>query len=132
MENAISTGPDRDATLRWLVGQGTTPFQRVATVLANRHKLAIIWELARGTKRFKELERALSPITAKTLTRNLRDLETMSLIVRESFEAKSPKVEYRLSPIGQALRPHIVALCHWAYEFKDVLAPDAPDQEGRT
>ena len=117
-----TNGPDRDATLRWLIGQGRTPFQRVSTVFANKHKLSLIWELARGAKRFKELERALSPVTAKVLTRNLRDLEAMSLVLRHSFEEKPLKVQYELSPLGVALRPHILALCHWAYENKDALA----------
>ena len=122
MKEHVMSPAEEDATLRWLTREGRTPFQLITTALANKTKIGVLWELSRGTKRFKELERALSPVTAKVLTRNLRDLEAMSLIVRKSFEVSPPKVEYRLSSLGLALRPHIVALCHWTYDNADALA----------
>lgn len=102
------------AAIRRMIGEGRTPVQRVAGVLANKHKLALFWELSSGPKRFKELERALAPVTAKVLTRNLRDLEELAFVVRESFDVSPPKVEYRLSPLGDGLRAHIQALCEWS------------------
>ncbi len=123
MQQRVPIGAEPEATLRWLIGQGRTPFQRIATVLANKHKLALIWELARGPKRFKELERALAPVTAKVLTRNLRDLEAMALVVRRDFDVSPPKVEYRLSAVGSELVPHIRALCRWTLEHAETLMP---------
>ena len=113
--------------LRWVIGQGHSPLQSVAAVLASRYKLALIWELARGPKRFKELERALAPVTAKTLTRNLRDLERLTLVIRRKLDGRALGVEYRLSPVGVALRPHILSLCHWAWDHREAFAPGARD-----
>lgn len=116
---------ERDATLHWLLTEGRTPFRQVTTLLGSKHKLSIMWELARSPRRFKELERLLEPVTPKVLTRNLRDLEASSLITRESLDVSPPHVTYRLSPVGEQLRPHIRALCRWAYENAEALSPKA-------
>ena len=107
---------------------GETPFRSLATVLANKHKLSIVWELDCGGKRFIELERALAPVTPKVLTRNLRDLEAMLLVTRRAFEG-SRRVEYALSPLGVALRPSLVSLCHWAYDNRSALTLETSGAE---
>lgn len=126
MNDGSERWTERDAAvIRRMIGEGRTPVQRVANVLASKHKLALFWELSRGPKRFKELERALAPVTAKVLTRNLRDLEEMAFVVRESFDVSPPKVEYRLSPMGDGLRAHIHALCEWSMAHAEELMPAA-------
>lgn len=123
MQGMLELEVERDATLQWLLTEGRTPFRQVTELLGSKHKLSIMWELARSPRRFKELERLLAPVTPKVLTRNLRDLEASSLITRLSLDVSPPHVTYQLSPIGEALRPHIKALCRWAYENAEALTP---------
>jgi DNA-binding HxlR family transcriptional regulator len=113
---------ERDATLLWLLGAGRTPFRVVTDLLGSKHKMSIVWELARSPRRFKELERLLAPVTPKVLTRNLRDLESASLVARESTDGPILRVSYRLTPLGFELRPHVQALCRWAYEHAGELS----------
>jgi DNA-binding HxlR family transcriptional regulator len=124
MDDRVVTVEQRHAGIRWLFGQGRSPLQLVANVIANKHRLALIWELADGPKRFNELQRALLPVTPKVLTRSLRELDAMSLIERHCFDERAPRVEYRLAPLGESLRPHIHALCAWASEHVGELTFD--------
>ena len=51
--------------------------------------------------RFNELKRYLKSISDKTLSTNLKELETDRLIVRTEYPHIPPKVEYRLSERGR-------------------------------
>ncbi|XNR94922.1 winged helix-turn-helix transcriptional regulator [Streptomyces sp. R-74717] len=72
-------------------------------VLGGRWKLAILKELLAGTRRFSELKRALPRITQRMLTRQLREMETDGLVIRNVYREVPPKVEYSLTEIGRSL-----------------------------
>jgi len=64
------------------------------------------------------------------LTNQLRDLEADNLVRREVFAEIPPRVEYSLTPAGQALEPVLRAMCEWGQvqvmrepaDFEKVLA----------
>ena len=68
----------------------------------------------KGVMRFSELERAIPLASQKMLTQQLRDLEANVIVQRTIYQEIPPKVEYKLTALGQALRPALQELVRWA------------------
>lgn len=86
-------------------------------VFNDRWKLAIIWHLLDGDKRFKDLHEEISEITQKTLTVKLKELEEKNIINREVFPEVPPKVVYSLTPIGKKLRNVLEEMYEWGISY---------------
>src|SRR5947209_3121842 len=82
-------------------------------VLNGKWKVAIIGSLTFGEKRFKELQRDVDGITAKMLSKELKDLEVNKLVKRTVFDTKPVTVEYRLTEHGRSLEKVIEELVRW-------------------
>lgn len=82
-------------------------------IFNDRWKLAIIWHLLDGEKRFKDLHETISEITQKTLTIKLKELEEKNIINREVFAQVPPKVVYSLSSVGKELKPVLIEMYKW-------------------
>jgi len=67
----------------------------------------LLWALSSGPRRFSELRRDCSYISAKVLTNRLRDLERRGVITRTVMPTSPPTVEYRLTDLGAELLPAI-------------------------
>ena len=65
--------------------------------------LLIIGE--QGIVRFNELSRLMPDVSSRVLSSTLRTLEADGLIDRKVYAEVPPKVEYRLTEIGQSLLP---------------------------
>lgn len=84
-------------------------------MLEGRWKIVIIFHLFdRGTLRFSELERAIPGASQKMLIQQLRDLERNGIVSRTVYPKVPPKVEYQLTPWGQAMCPALDSLLEWA------------------
>ncbi len=68
----------------------------------------------KGILRFSELERAIPLVSQKMLIQQLRDLEGKGIVQRTIYQEIPPKVEYRLTRLGQALRPALLELVRWS------------------
>lgn len=87
-----------------------------------RWKLLILFALSTGSKRFKELGREVSGITDKTLSRELKLLESNKLITREVFDTFPPTVQYTITEHGKSLEKVIEELHYWGLSHrKEVL-----------
>ena len=64
--------------------------------------------------RFSDLERAIPNITQKMLGQQLRRMESDGIVVRKAYPEVPPRVEYGLTPWGQALCPALDAILKWA------------------
>lgn len=91
-------------------------------VLGGKWKLVILRHLLTGTKRFGELRRMIPGITARMLTRQLRELETDGLVQRTVYAQVPPKVEYAVTPIGASLEEITDRLEQWGHWYRDQLA----------
>lgn len=80
----------------------------------------IVRDLLKGTKRYSELKQSVASVSQKRLTRSLRELEQDGLVLREVFPVIPPRVEYRLSPLGDSLRPLFSALKDWDLMYLDL------------
>jgi DNA-binding HxlR family transcriptional regulator len=79
-----------------------------------RWKLVILFHLFGGkVLRFSQLERAIPGVTQKMLAQQLRQLERDGMVRRIVHAEVPPKVEYALTPWGQALCPALDALLTW-------------------
>lgn len=92
------------------------PAARAMDLIAHKWTIQILFALhkAGGPIRFLRLQRAVSPITQKELTKRLRDLERSGLVDRRVFAEVPPRVEYRLTELGSSLIPTLNGLHEWA------------------
>ncbi|MDR0920757.1 MAG: helix-turn-helix transcriptional regulator [Lactobacillales bacterium] len=95
------------------------PVEVTLSLIDERWKVLIIRELLEGTKRFGKLRRTLSPISAKVLTENLREMEENDLIHREVYAEVPPKVEYSLTELGRSLEPILNEMILWGEAYKE-------------
>ena len=98
-----------------------TGFAYSMSLISGKYKLPILYSLAfYGTFRYNELKRFLDPISFKTLTSNLKELEECDLIIRKEYQEMPPKVEYYLSDKGKSLMPILDQLCDWREKNRQV------------
>ena len=76
-------------------------------LIDGKWKGVILYHLQDGTQRFGELRKRMPGITQRMLTKQLRALEEDNLVVRKVYAEVPPRVEYRLSEVGESLRPVI-------------------------
>lgn len=91
-----------------------TGFSYTLSLISGKHKMVILYCLMEfGTVRFNEMKRYLGNVTDKTLSSNLKELETSALIVRKEYPQIPPKVEYSLLERGKSLMVVLDQLCEW-------------------
>jgi DNA-binding HxlR family transcriptional regulator len=94
------------------------PVETTIAAIGGRWKVLIIHHLLDGTQRFGELARHLGGISARTLTRQLRELETSGIITRHVHRVVPPKVDYALTPLGRQLQPVLYAMHDWGEKLE--------------
>lgn len=82
-------------------------------VIAGKWKVSVLWALNTRPMRFGELRRAMDGVTEKVLAAQLRELEDDGIVHREVYEEVPPRVEYSLTPKGQALNAALAPLGAW-------------------
>ncbi len=94
------------------------PFHLAMSILEGKWKFAILYVLsARGTLRFKELERAIPEISTRMLTKDLKHLEEKGIVLRKAYATVPPKVEYSLTDIGHSIAPVISSISKWGEAY---------------
>src|SRR3954466_6315839 len=83
------------------------PVCRTAEIVCGKWTLLLVRELAEGCSRFCELERSLTGISPRPLSRRVRGVEEEGIVERSTFPAVPPRVEYELTDKGRALIPII-------------------------
>ncbi|MEQ8651982.1 MAG: helix-turn-helix domain-containing protein [Kiloniellales bacterium] len=89
------------------------PVEAALEQIAGKWKGLIIFHLLDETLRFNELARRVGSVTQRSLTKQLRELESVGIVHREVYAVVPPKVEYSLTEKGRALRDVIEALRLW-------------------
>jgi Predicted transcriptional regulators len=93
------------------------PVEVGVAVAGGDWKLTAVYQLASGAKRFGELQRAVGPVSAKTLTRQLRALEEDGVVIRTVYAEVPPRVTYELTEAGMALADIADQLGSWGKKY---------------
>ncbi|MBS6601629.1 MAG: winged helix-turn-helix transcriptional regulator [Clostridium sp.] len=97
---------------------GLCPYVTSQKVLTGKWSMYIMYLLVDGPIRFNELQRRMpEKMTHTTLSRQLKTLENEGLIVRVEYQQIPPKVEYKLSEIGEKFRKVLAELEIWGNEY---------------
>ena len=84
--------------------------RRAADLLERRWTISILYASYDGAMRFNEFRQALGPIPPATLAARLMELEQAGILEREVIADRPPRVEYRVTAGGRALRPVVDAV----------------------
>ena len=85
-----------------------------ASVLGNKwHAIVVHQLLANGPLGFTALRRQIAGISEKMLVTSLRQLEDEGIVERHDAAGRDRRVEYALTPAGEALRPVLDAMVAW-------------------
>jgi DNA-binding HxlR family transcriptional regulator len=96
----------------------------VLKVLGGKWKLYILTSLYYEKKRFKELERDVTGISPKMLIKELKELEAIGIVNRQTFNTVPITVEYSLTENGLTLKPILDQMKQWAVQFKQKVNSD--------
>jgi len=105
----------------------------VLGVIATKWCAMIVTTLARGPRRYSELQREVGGVSQKMLTQTLRHLERGGLVERKLYPVVPPRVEYRLAWLGETLIEPLNGMLTRTQEHLDELreARARYDQEKR-
>ncbi len=96
-------------------GSGLCPIRDVLDRVGDKWSMLAILHLGTAESlRFNELRKRITGISQRMLTVTLRSLETDGLVSRAVYAEVPPRVEYRLTALGQSLLVAVVELGNWA------------------
>lgn len=98
--------------------QHMMPVQDALDILHGKWKLLILMSLSTGPMRFKEIQRQVEGITAKMLSKELKDLEINELVQRTVYDTIPVAVEYTRTPYGNSLKKVIDELHAWGVQHR--------------
>ena len=82
--------------------------------VADKWTLVVIDQLAEnGTLRFTELQKLAGGVSQKMLTKTLRQLERDGLVARRVHAVVPPRVDYRLTALGDSLGESVCGVGLW-------------------
>lgn len=95
--------PSKEAMVREMLGR-----------IADKWTLLVIEALDRETEvRFSRLQERVDGISQKMLTKTLRQLERDGLVTRRVHPTVPPRVDYRLTPLGESLGEAVCKMWMW-------------------
>ena len=107
-----------------LLSEYSCPVACFQQAISGKYKLRILWDLRNGPLRYGEIKKSLSAgapsskeIAPRVLSRELKTLTNLGWIERKEYAVVPPKVEYRLTKIGQSLIPLIGGLHQWGTTY---------------
>lgn len=116
--------PPRARPARQPVAVVTPEDRRVCPATQLLHRIGDRWSvvlltlLARRPHGYNELDRAVSDLSRRVLTRTLRTLEDEGYVSRTARTEPPYRVEYDLTPLGRSLHTALQELGDWAREHR--------------
>ena len=103
---------NQDVPIRTMnpVHDATCSVAACADIIGAKWTALLVHDLSEGARRFSQLEHSCRGISPRTLSERLRWLEAEGVIARHSYPESPPRVEYELTPKGEALLPIIDAM----------------------
>ena len=109
------------------------PSREVLKHVASRWGVLLLVALLGGTLRFSDLRRKVNGISEKMLAQTLQWLEGDGFVERISYPVVPPRVEYRLTPLGEEIGRKVEALADWIeVRMPEILAAQEKKRTGRS
>ena len=89
------------------------PVERALKVISGRWKAVILYHLYQAPCRLSDLERFIPEASQKVLIGQLREMEAHGVLTRTSSEQAVARLCYAITPLGESLKPILLALCDW-------------------
>lgn len=114
----MAPAPKKDIDDHKACGEFIIPIRDTLDILSGKWKLPILGALRFGKKRFKEIEREIPHITARMLSKELKELEMNELITRTVYATIPVTVEYEVTPYGKTLDTVLQAMKDWGVQHR--------------
>ena len=96
---------------------GNCGMRYTMSVVEGKWKWIILWKIYKAEViRYNKLRESLETIAHKTLSAQLKELESSNLIHREQYNEIPPRVEYSLTEEGATLIPILELMSKWGNE----------------
>jgi len=105
-----------DHALRGDLFSERCPSRDVLKHVTSRWGVLLLVALGDGAQRFGELRRKVGGISEKMLAQTLVWLEEDGFVQRIAHSVAPPKVEYRLTPLGEEISARMRELADWIEE----------------
>lgn len=89
------------------------PSRDILKHVTGRWTVLTLIALQDRTIRFAALKRTIGGVSDRMLTKTLQTLEADGFVHRQAFKVVPPHVEYRLTPLGEAVAQHVRVLADW-------------------
>jgi DNA-binding HxlR family transcriptional regulator len=91
-----------------------TAYHRAVELVGKRWTGAILFVLMDGPARFSEVKQLVPDLSDRLLSERMKELEAEGIVSRRVVDDTPVRVEYALTPKGEALEPAVRALKLWA------------------
>ncbi len=108
-----------DATSPQASAEKEALLREVLERVADKWTLLVIEELAGGELRFTQLRDRIGNVSQKMLTKTLRQLERDGLVTRRVHPVIPPRVDYRLTQLGEELGEAVCGIWLWVEKHMD-------------
>lgn len=93
---------------------------RALDLVGERWTILVVRELLLGPKRYTDLLVGLPGIGPNVLADRLRSMQEAGLVRRRELPPPAASTVYELTPLGSGLRPAVVELMKWGFQFMGV------------
>ena len=90
-------------------------------LISGKWKPLILFFLRGSVKRYGELKRCVIGVSHKVLSQQLKDLESDGVVLRTDYQEVPPRVDYRLTPLGESLANAMAPLCEWGSDNMETI-----------
>ncbi|MGH9221527.1 MAG: winged helix-turn-helix transcriptional regulator [Vicinamibacterales bacterium] len=99
------------------------PVSCTLDILGDKWSLLVIRDLAMGKRRYAECLDSPEGIPTNILAERLKRLTAAGVIRARRYSEHPPRLEYELTPKGEALRPILRAMVDWGVKYTGARMP---------
>ncbi|MFA9187443.1 helix-turn-helix domain-containing protein [Flavobacterium sp. FBOR7N2.3] len=114
MENVISFREAKACPIQFVLAVNDT-----LNVISGKWKLPIIGSLLFEKRRFTDIQRNISKITPRMLSKELKDLEMNGIVKRTVYDTTPITVEYELTESGKLLSDVLDKMLEWGIQHRE-------------
>ena len=89
------------------------PLEVAVNTISGKWKIPIVWQINEGKKRPSEFLRGIAKVDRRVLNQQLNEMVADGILMKESFNELPPRVEYRLTELGEKLVTILWQLNDW-------------------